>query len=195
MQYPLELNFKIWTFAPSISVTDTQGNLVFFVRQKLFKLKEAITVHADTERTQPLFEIKADRILDFSARYNFADNNGTYIGSVKRRGLRSLWSARYDIFDGETSSLMIQEENPWVKVLDALFQEIPFIGLLSGYVLHPKYLVTRTDTGNVVMHLEKTPSLISRRFRIKQVDQLSEREEQQVLLSLLMMVLLERSRG
>lgn len=195
MQYPLELNFKIWTFAPSISVTDAQGNLVFFVRQKLFKFKEAITVHADQQRTQHLFDIKADRIIDFSARYNFSDSAGNYIGSVKRRGIRSLWRARYDIFDGEASILMIQEENPWVKVLDGLFQEIPFIGLLSGYVFHPKYLVSRTEGGNVVMHLEKKPSLIGRRFMIKQVDQLSDREEQQVLLSLLMMVLLERSRG
>ena len=194
MQYPLEFNFKIWTLAPKISVTDSQGNLVFFVKQKLFKLKEAITVCADTEQTKLLYDIKADRIIDFSARYNFTDSNGAYIGSIKRRGLRSIWRSRYDIFDGETSNLVIQEENPWVKVLDALFQEIPIVGALSGYVLNPKYLVSRAD-GNVVMRLEKQPSFFSRKFTVKQVDQLSDREEKQVLLSLLMMILLERARG
>lgn len=194
MQYPLELTFKIWTFAPKISVTDSQGNLVFFVKQKLFKLKEAITVFADAEQTKLLYDIKADRIIDFSARYNFSESDGSYIGSLKRRGLKSLWRARYDIFDNETNSFLLQEVNPWVKVLDSLFQEIPIIGILSGYVLNPKYLISRTD-GTVVMRLEKQPSFFSRKFTIKQVDQLSDREEKQVLLSLLMMILLERARG
>lgn len=194
MQYPLELTFKIWTWAPTISATDAQGNLVLHVRQKLFKFKEHITVFADSQQTNPLFSIKADRVIDFSARYNFADNNGAYLGSVKRRGLRSIWRARYDIFDSEVNTLMIQEENPWVKILDGLFQEIPILGALSGYVFHPKYLVSRTD-GKVVIRLEKLPSFFSRKFIIKPVDQMSDREENQAILSLLMMILLERTRG
>ncbi|MBD2196329.1 MULTISPECIES: hypothetical protein [Calothrix] len=194
MQYPLELTFKFWALAPQISIVDSQGNLVFYLKQKLFKLKEAITIFADVEQTRPLFYIKADRIIDFSARYNFSDSEGREIGAVKRRGLRSLWRARYDIFDGETSNLTIQEKNPWVKVADALFAEIPVVGLFTGYVFNPVYLVSRAD-GTIVMRLEKIPSFLSRRFTIKQVDQLSDREQEQVLLSLLMMLLIERNRG
>jgi hypothetical protein len=194
MQYPLELTFKFWAFAPQMSVVDAQGNLVFYVRQKLFKLKEAITVFADTERTQPLYYIKADRIIDFSARYNFTDASEIPIGAVKRRGMKSLWRARYDIFDGETSTLNIQEKNPWIKVMDALFAELPIVGIFSGYVFNPVYLVSRED-GTVVMRLEKIPSFLSRKFTIKPVDQMSDREEKQVLLSLMMMLLLERTRG
>ncbi|HIK05883.1 MAG TPA: hypothetical protein IGS40_14405 [Trichormus sp. M33_DOE_039] len=194
MQYPLELTFKLWALAPQISVADSQGNLVFYVKQKLFKLKEAITIFADAERTRPLYYIKADRIIDFSARYEFTDSNGTYIGAVKRRGLKSLWKARYDIFDGEATNLNIQEQNPWVKVADALFAEIPILGLFTGYVFNPVYLVSRAD-GTVVMRLEKIPTFLSRKFIIKTVDQISDREEQQILLSLLMMLLLERNRG
>lgn len=195
MQYPLEVTLKIWTLAPKIAVTDAEGNLVFFVKQKLFKLREAIGVFADEAQTQKLYDLKADRIIDFSARYNFIDSNGISLGAVKRKGLRSLWRAHYDIFDNETSStLHIQEENPWVKVIDSLFAEIPILGTLSGYVFNPKYLVERND-GTVVMRLEKRPSWLSRKFTIKPVDQLSSREETQALLSLLMMVLLERSRG
>jgi uncharacterized protein YxjI len=194
MQYPLELTFKIWALAPQIFVNDSQNNLVFYVKQKLFKLKEAITIFADTEQTRPLYYIKADRIIDFSARYDFTDSNGNSIGAVKRRGLKSLWRARYDIFDGDTTTLSIQEKNPWVKIADALFAEIPIVGIFSGYVFNPAYLVSRAD-GTVVMRLEKTPSFLSRKFSIKTVDQISDREEQQILLSLLMMLLLERTRG
>ncbi|MBD2364306.1 hypothetical protein H6G36_24525 [Anabaena minutissima FACHB-250] len=194
MQYPLELTFKLWAFAPQISVADSQNNLVFYVKQKLFKLKEAITIFADAERTRPLYYVKADRIIDFSARYDFTDSNGAYIGAVKRRGLKSLWKARYDIFDGDATHLNIQEQNPWVKVADALLAEIPILGLFTGYVFNPVYLVSRAD-GTVVMRLEKIPTFLSRKFIIKPVDQLSDREEEQVILSLLMMLLLERNRG
>ncbi|MDZ8185615.1 MAG: hypothetical protein RMX96_12260 [Nostoc sp. ChiSLP02] len=194
MQYPLELTFKFWALAPQISVADAQGNLAFYVKQKLFKFKEAITIFADREQTRPLYYIKADRIIDFSARYDFTDSNGTYIGSVKRRGLKSLWRARYDIFDGETTTLNIQEKNPWVKIADALFAEIPIVGMFTGYVFNPVYLVSRDD-GTVVMRLEKIPAFLSRKFTIKAVDRVSDREEQQILLSLMMMILLERNRG
>ncbi|MBW4672644.1 MAG: hypothetical protein KME52_00915 [Desmonostoc geniculatum HA4340-LM1] len=194
MQYPLELTFKLWAFAPQMSVVDAQGNLAFYVKQKLFKLKEAITIFADAEQTRPIYYIKADRIIDFSANYNFTDSNGTYIGSVKRRGLKSLWRARYDIFDGDTTTLNIQEKNPWVKIADALFAEIPIVGIFTGYVFNPVYLVSRAD-GTIVMRLEKIPTFLSRKFIIKAVDQLSDRQEQQILLSLMMMLLLERNRG
>ncbi|WP_427162417.1 hypothetical protein ACQFX9_13185 [Aliinostoc sp. HNIBRCY26] len=194
MQYPLELTFKLWAFAPQISVVDSQGNLAFYVKQKLFKLKEAITIFADAEQTRPLYYIKADRIIDFSARYDFTDSDGTYVGGVKRRGLKSIWKARYDIFDGEESNLNIQEQNPWVKVADALFAEIPVLGLFTGYVFNPVYIVSRAD-GTQVMRLEKIPTFLSRKFIIKTIDQMSDREEQQILLSLVMMLLLEKNRG
>ncbi len=194
MQYPLQLTFKFWALSPQISIVDAQGNLLFYVKQKLFKLKEAITVFADAERTRPLYYIKADRIIDFSARYDFTNENGVPIGAVKRQGLKSLWRSRYDVFDGESVNFTIQEKNPWVKVADALFQEIPLVGMLSGFVFNPAYLVLRADS-SVVMRLEKIPSFFSREFTIKALDTLNAKEEEQVLLSLMMMLLLEKNRG
>jgi hypothetical protein len=198
LQYPLNLTFKIWTWAPNkVSVTDNQGSLIFMVRQKAFRLKEAITVYGDEQEATSLYHMKADRIIDFSARYNFTDNNGAVIGGVKRKGLKSLWSAHYNIFDGgtdETPIFTIQEDNPWIKVGDALLSEIPIVGLFSGYFFNPTYSVKRPD-GNVVMRLAKTPGFLSRHFTIKKVDQMTELEETQSVLSMLMMVLLERRRG
>lgn len=194
MQYPLTLTFKLWSLAPQLLIHDAAGNPIFCMRQKLFKLKEAISVFADPQRTQLQYEIKADRIIDFSARYNFFDTNQKPIGAVKRHGLRSLWRARYDIYDHETVAFTVSEQNPWVKVMDSLFAEIPIVGLFTGYVFNPTYVVSRPD-GNPVMYLEKRPAFLSRIFTIRQVDQLHDLEETRVLLSLVMMLLLERSRG
>ncbi len=194
MDYPLDLSFKIIALAPQLSVTDARGNVVLYVRQKLFKLKEAVTVYADTQQTQPVYTMNADRIFDWSARYNFADMNGNNLGAVKRQGMKSLWKSHYDILDGDAVVMTIKEENPWVKVIDGLVGEIPIVGMFTGYMFHPAYLVSRSD-GTVVMRLEKKPAFLEGKFAIESKMPLPEREEKQVILSLLMMLLLERSRG
>mgnify|MGYP001357086286 CR=1 FL=1 len=135
MNYPLQLSFKIMALAPQISVTDAHGQLIFYVKQNLFTLKESVTVFADAEQTAPLYTIQADRIIDFSARYHFVDAQGDTIGAVQRQGMRSLWKARYEVLDGEQVVMTIREKNPWVKVLDGLLGQIPIVSLFSGYFL------------------------------------------------------------
>lgn len=164
------------------------------VQQRLFKLKELIHVFADTSRTQEIYTIKTDRIIDWSARYNFSDGAGRVFGAVKRRGMKSLWKAHYDVYNGDEVIFSIQEENPWIKILDGLFSEIPIVGMFTGYVFNPAYIVQRPD-GRKVMYLSKVPSFLSRIFNIKALDKLNQQEEAQVLLSLMMLLLLERNRG
>ncbi|HUS13637.1 MAG TPA: hypothetical protein VM536_01350 [Chloroflexia bacterium] len=194
LQYPLTLSFKILAFAPQVAVTDSTGMLHFYVRQKLFKLKEAVTVFADEAQQQPLYTLQADRILDFSARYRIADVQGRPLGSVKQQGMKSLVKSHFDVLDGETPVLTIQEENPWIKVLDALLSEVPVLGLFTGYVLNPSYIVARPD-GAPMLRLKKQPAFLESRFLIERLGELNGDEERRALLSLLMIVLLERGRG
>jgi hypothetical protein len=200
LNYPLTMTFKILAVAPQIFVRDANGAELMYVKQKLFKLKEAINIFSDPSQTRQLYSIKADRILDFSARYNIADSQGLNMGAVKRRGMRSLWKASYDVFEGDQAAFHIQEENALVKVMDALFGEIPVLGMFSGYIFNPAYLVTRPGSaeqpGQAVMRLSKQPAFLESSFKVEKVDPtLSAKEEQQILLSLMMMILLERSRG
>lgn len=197
LQSPLTVTFKLFALAPQIAVTDAQDQLVLYVKQKLFKLKEDIKVCSDRTQTQQLYAIKADRIIDFSAAYRFTDAQNQLLGSVKRRGLRSIWRAHYDILSQEgteTPLFTIREENPWIKVLDGLLCEVPIVNFFTGFILNPVYLV-ETPEKTVVMRLSKIPTFLSRKFTIKQVDELDETSQITIILSLLMMVLLERNRG
>ena len=195
MDFPIKLSFKKIALAPQISVFDAHGNLKFYVKQKLFKLKEAITVFADREQTQPLYSINADRVIDFSARYHFKDQNGISLGSIKRQGARSIWKARYDIYDtNEQIVMQIQEENAWVKVMDAFFGEIPILGILSGYLFNPVFLVELPDD-TLVLRVKKEPALLESEFIIEQIMPLDDDQQLRTILSILMMVLLERARG
>lgn len=195
MKYPLTLSFKKIALAPQISVLDADGQLLFYVKQKLLKLKEAITVYADRDQTQALYTINADRVIDFSARYHFRDQNGMDLGSIKRQGMRSMWKARYEI-DGasEKEFMFIQEENGWVKVVDGLFSEIPILGWFTGYVFNPTYVIARAD-GSPAYRLAKQPAFLESSFTIEKLAELPAGEELTVLLGILMMILLERSRG
>ncbi|MHA1720602.1 MAG: hypothetical protein ACTSXK_13860, partial [Promethearchaeota archaeon] len=118
MEYPLKLTFKIWALAPQFSVFDANENLLYYVKQKLFKLKEDIGVFSDRQRINQNYSIKADRIIDFSAKYHFTDMQERPLGSVKRKGLKSLWRARYNIFDRENEVAMIREESVFTRFMD-----------------------------------------------------------------------------
>ncbi len=194
MQYPLELSFKIMALAPQISVTDASGRQLLYVKQKLFKLKEAVNIFGDTAQTQLLYIINADRILDFSAQYHFSDSSGRQLGSVKRDGMRSLWRARYNIMNGSAPDITIREENPWIRVADGVFEAIPLVGMLSGYLFHPAYVVSDAQD-RPLMRLIKQPAFFEGKFRIEKQAELDSAVETRILLALLMMVLLERSRG
>lgn len=194
MQFPLQLTFKVMALAPQIYVRDAGGEVRMYVKQKLMKLKESVTVFADEAQTRPLFHINADRVIDFSARYHFTTADGREVGSVRRKGRRSLWKAHYEILEGEEVVLQINELNPWAKVGDALFGEIPVLGLLAGYVFHPAFQVSRPN-GEAVMKVTKRPAFLQGKFDVEKLQELPPETEGLSVLSVLMMLLLERRRG
>jgi hypothetical protein len=193
-QYPLNFSFKILALAPQITITDASDRVIMYVKMKLFKLKEEVQVFSDVEKTNQIFAINADRIIDFSARYSFTDMAGTPLGAVKRRGMKSLWKAHYDIFEGENLAFSIQEENVMIRVADGCLTSIPIVGMFSGYLFHPAYLVSRGET-QTVMRFQKLPAFFEGKYKIEPQAELNPVEENRVLLSLIMMILLERQRG
>jgi hypothetical protein len=196
IRYPLKLSFKILAFASQVTVTDANGRTVLYTKQKLLKFREHVEIFTNDARSTLLAEIKADKVIDWSARYHATDADGRAIGAVGRRGWRSLWKAHYEVFNpgDEQPDFSIHEENPGAKVLDAFLGEIPILGLLTGYFCHPRYAATRGD-GRPAMRLTKQPAFFEGRFQIDKLGELTPREELNLILSLLMLVLLERSRG
>ena len=197
VQFPLRMSFKVFTFAPTVRITDATGRLVLVVRQKLFKFKEHVQVFSDEARTQLVAEIRADKIIDWSARYNFTEPNVQAIGSSKRKGMRSLWKASYDVFNpgDEVPDFEIRETNPWAKFVDGLVGSIPLVGLLTLYMFHPSYAATRSSDQQVVMRVTKQPAFLEGRFAVEKLAGATDREVLNLILSFFMLCLLERQRG
>ena len=187
MNYPLDLSFKIIAIAPQIAVRDAAGSLVMYVKQKAFKLKEDVTIFADEAQSRPMYRIGADRIIDFNAKYEISAASGEKLGAVRRQGMKSLWKSHYDVSDARGANVFtVREANPWVKVADHILGELPVVGMLTGYLFHPAYIVSRPN-GTPMFRVTKRPALFEGKY--------TEAEESVALPAIVMMLLLERMRG
>ena len=196
IEYPLTLSFKVLALASQATVTDAAGRTVLYTKQKMFKFREHVEIWTDPSQGTRLAEIKANKVIDWSARYFSTDAQGGEIGSVGRRGWRSMWKAHYETFNPGDSSpdFSIKEENAWTKVADSFLSEIPIIGMFSGYFLHPSYLATRSN-GSPAMRMTKQAAFWEGRFRLDKLGEMTAREELNLFLSFMMLVMLERQRG
>jgi hypothetical protein len=192
------MTFKLISFGPQIIVRDAGGREVLFVHQKAFKLKEDVAVYTDSSKSHELYRIKADRIIDFSARYHFTDStSGMGMGAVKREGMRSIFKASYNIFgEGEQITHHIKEDSAMVRVFDAIFSEIPIVGMFAGYVFNPTYTLYQSGVETPVLHIKKLPAFFESAFELTRASEsMNEAEETRLILAVMMMTLLERSRG
>jgi uncharacterized protein YxjI len=196
IQYPLQLSFKILALASQANVTDAAGRTVLHTKQKMFKFREHVEIFTDKTRATRLADIKADKVIDWSARYSSTDASGQAIGAVGRKGWRSIWKAHYEAFNpgDNVPDFSIREENPGAKFMDGLIGGIPVVGLFSGFFFHPRYLAARSN-GQPAMRLEKKAAFFEGKFEITKLGEMTQREELNLMLSFLMLVMLERQRG
>ncbi len=86
LDYPLTLSFKRFSLGPQINVTDASGQPVLRVKQRALAFKERVGVFKGGRQRQLLYEIRADRVLDFSASYAISTPSGMKVGLAGRQG-------------------------------------------------------------------------------------------------------------
>ncbi|WP_158976362.1 hypothetical protein [Cellulophaga sp. L1A9] len=195
LNFPIKFVFKISSFANDFTATDASGQTVAYVKQKMFKLKEAISIYEDESKAKVNFKINADKWIDFSTAYSFTDAEGKELGKIARKGWASIWKAKYELIDQQQKlQYHIREENGWVKVFDSMLGEVPVLGMFTGYLFNPSYIVTDLD-GTKVARLKKEASFFGRKFEVSKLTDIDTDDEQRITLGLMMMILLERRRG
>ena len=192
--YPLYFKFKIGTIANDFVGKDSLGRTLFYVREKIFAWKDLIKVYSDETKSELLYQIKSNRVIDFQQTFTISDSNSRIIGKVRRRSIQSLWKSTFKLMDeNDNHDFKIKEKNAFTKFWDALFGEIPIIGFFSGYIFNPSYILESID-GNELFHIIKEPSFFGRKFRIEKLSP-EEFDEERFVLSIVLMILNERSRG
>ncbi|MGE8720477.1 hypothetical protein ACO2KH_04010 [Leptospira terpstrae] len=106
-------------FGGEIRIFDeTKSNLLFFVKQKAFKLKEDITVYADETKTKELLKIKARSVIDFSAIYDVIDvSTNQTIGALRRKGFKSILKDAWEILDTKDQVIGSIDEDSVFKAI------------------------------------------------------------------------------
>lgn len=134
-------------FGGEIRIFDeSQSNLLFFVKQKAFKLKEDITVFADEAQTREIMKIQARSIIDFSAAYDVTDlSGGGKMGALRRKGLSSILRDSWEILDAQDNVIGRVSEDSMAMAMMRRF--------LSNLI--PQSFNIEID-GNVVGSLKQT---------------------------------------
>lgn len=89
--------FKV--FGDSFEVFGEDGRLVGFCKQKFLRLREDIRLYTDRSCSTDLLAMKARSIMDFSTVYDVLPPGGGSLGSLRRKGLRSMVRDEWAIFD------------------------------------------------------------------------------------------------
>ena len=195
LNFPISFTFNVTTLSNDFTATDASGRTVAYVRQKMFKHKEAISIYDNTNKTNLTHTIAADKWIDFSAAYSFKDAKGKEIGKIARKGWASIWKAHYELIDQHQKlQYHIREDNAWVKVMDNLLGNIPILGGFTGYLFNPSYTVTDLK-GQAICQLKKEASFFGRKFKLSKLKPIDNDDEERIILGFMMMVLLERRRG
>ena len=98
------------------------GSLAAYSEQKAFKLKEEVRIFDDEAMTRPLLGIKARSVIDFGATYDVTDaESGQPIGSVRRKGMKSIVSDEWTLLDAAGREFgSIREDNIVLALLRRL---------------------------------------------------------------------------
>jgi hypothetical protein len=92
---------KFWSFFERVfRVFTGDGQLIMYIQHPLFKLREQFTVYADEAKTRPLLLVKSRQVIAINFCFDVSDaQDGRLLGSVQKKGLRSILRDKFIILD------------------------------------------------------------------------------------------------
>ena len=127
---------KFWSFlGQKFFIYDGSDNLIGYVKQKAFKLKEDIRVYRTEACADELLVIKARSIIDFSAAYDVVDpTTQEKVGAFRRKGMASS-------FVRDTWEILDLQD----RTVGTILEDSAILGMVRRYVfkfLPQAYTVT-----------------------------------------------------
>lgn len=103
---------KFWSvFERVFRVFTGDGQLIMYIQHPLLKLREEFMVYADEAKTRPLLQVKSRQVIAVNFSYDVSDaRTGELLGSVQKKGLRSLFRDKFLILDPSGAEVGYAEE-------------------------------------------------------------------------------------
>ncbi len=116
-----------------------RDEIVLFVEQKMFRLREDIRVYSDESKSREVLVIKARTIIDFSAAYDVVDaSDDVKVGTLRRKGFKSMLRDEWEVLDSTD------------RPVGSLFEDSMGLAVLRrfllGNLLPQNYDITLGDT-------------------------------------------------
>jgi uncharacterized protein YxjI len=94
------LKRQVFALTGKLRFFNPQEQLVLYVEQKMFRLREDIRIYSDENKSQELLLIKARNIVDWAAAYDVLDSStGQKFGTLRRKGWRSMVRDEWEVLD------------------------------------------------------------------------------------------------
>jgi uncharacterized protein YxjI len=109
-------------------VYDAAGTLVLYSRQKAFRLREDLRLYTGPDMNEEVLRIQAQQIIDFGATYEVVDSQtGRPVGSLRRRGLKSMLRDEWTFFDADSREIgRIVEDSTGLAILRRMVELVSF---------------------------------------------------------------------
>lgn len=116
---PLKVRRKSFAkIGHEVFISDQTDNLLLWVKQKGFKLKEDIRVFADESKSEERLTIQARKVMDFNAAFDVVDpGTGEKIGGFRRKGWSSFIKDEWQILDVNENQIGAIHEDTMVLAL------------------------------------------------------------------------------
>jgi len=133
------LRRQVFALTGRLRFYNPQEQLVLYVEQKMFRLKEDIRVFADENKSQEMLLIQARNIIDFNTAYDVIDAGfNQKVGTLRRKGWRSMLRDEWEVLDTNDQVVgMLFEDSPGQALLRRL---------LLGTLLPQNYDMTLGDS-------------------------------------------------
>jgi len=198
---PLTLRVQLHSLSARIEVTDALDELVCLIRKKKLKFREHVTVYADRHSRRPLCEIREANTSPDDLRYSFSEPTGREFGSLSRN-TRShpRRPAPYVVSDASgDAAFVIRPKGSLSRTARQVLCGLPVAGRICHRLLPSGYRVLRPD-GRERFRLRRRAAFRQILFELREVpsqepDPVPEEDRFRLLMAILLIVLLELSRG
>jgi uncharacterized protein YxjI len=103
--------------------------LLAFVEQKRFKIREEVTAWASEDKTDIVYIMKAEKVLDVHGKFLVTDGEGVLVGYLRKAFGKSLLRSTWEVYSaGDELLLTVQETNQTVAIVRRVGALVPVIG-------------------------------------------------------------------
>lgn len=188
MNPKLIIEQKITAFVNRYAVydTDKDGNknqLIALAQQKRLTFKEHVTFYSDETKTQPIFILRAEKILDVHGKFLVEDPEGNLIGQFKKEFKTSLYKSTWSILNTDGQPKLTLSENSLALALFRRFAGfLPIIGDLAEIISwFFRYHFSFVDGSNQEVGKYKKTTLFRDHYLLSMTDKAYDQEDWRVL--------------